>query len=255
MSPSPNKEALLQYCLYLADNSLILGHRLSEWCGHGPILEEDIALANISLDLIGQSRLFYSYAAEVEGLNKSEDDYAYFRDARQFRNALLCEIPNGHFGTSILRQLLFSQYACLLFEKLSQSTDTKLAAIASKSLKECLYHLRHSSEWTIRLGCGTEESHSKMLEAIEAVWRYHKDLFADDHFEKEMKSSGIAPLSSSLYNEWVEKIKIVFDLASLAFPDQTFNVIGGRDGKHTEHLGYILADMQFVQRAYPGGEW
>lgn len=255
MSQSQNKASIIQYCLYHADNALILGHRISEWCGRGPILEEDIALANIALDLIGQSRLFYTYVAELEAAGKTEDDYAYFRDARQFRNALLCEIPNGHFGTTILRQFLYAQYTTLLFDKLSQSNDQSLSAIASKSLKECLYHLRHSSEWMIRLGTGTQESNSKMNEALDSVWRYHYDLFKDDIHEKILAENGIIPLSSSLYDQWIKNVKSIFEKSDLSIPETSYSVTGGREGNHTEYLGYILADMQYLQRAYPGGEW
>lgn len=252
---------LIDYSLHLADNSLILGQRNSEWCGHGPVLEQDIAITNISLDLIGQARNFYQYAASLinQLTNKpinpvTEDSLAYLRKEREFKNCLLVEQPNGDWAQTILRQFFFSQYQYLLFEQLQNSNDEQLAAIAEKSLKEVTYHLRWSSEWVIRLGDGTEESHKRMLKAIDELWRYTGEMFIPVAYEKQ---TGID--CNEIKNAWDEKVKMIFDEAALASPLGTggpaFMQTGGKEGKHTEHLGYILTELQYMQRAYPGCEW
>lgn len=261
------------YALHLADNSLILGQRNSEWCGHGPVLEQDIAITNISLDLIGQARNFYQYAAQlINAQDKSagpkapaplergfgggvtEDSLAYLRKEREFKNCLLVEQPNYDWAQTILRQFLFSQYQYLLFEQLENSKDEQLAAIAEKSLKEITYHLRWSSEWVIRLGDGTEESHQRMTKAIDELWRYTGEMFTPADYEK---TSGID--FNKIKEDWNQKVKIVFDEASLITPlgggGAAFMQTGGKTGKHTEHLGYILTELQYMQRAYPGCEW
>lgn len=249
-------ESLIDYILHLADNTLILAQRNSEWCGHGPILEQDIAISNISLDLIGQARNFYQYAAELinqkpeGGEVATEDSLAYLRKERQFKNMLLVEQPNGDWGQTILRQFFFSNYQYLLYKQLEQGGDKHLAAIAEKSLKEVSYHLRWSSEWVIRLGDGTEESHQRMLNAVEELWRYTGEFFIAADYEK---NAGIDP--SLLKEPWLKKVKETFDEATLPVPDKTFMQQGGKQGKHTEHLGYILAELQYMQRAYPGAEW
>jgi ring-1,2-phenylacetyl-CoA epoxidase subunit PaaC len=241
---------LIEYTLHLADNSLILGQRNSEWCGHGPVLEQDIAITNISLDLIGQARNFYQYAATLIGNGATEDSLAYLRKEREYKNCLLVEQSNGDWAQTILRQYLFSQYQYLLFQQLQKNKDEQIAAIAAKSLKEVAYHLRWSREWVIRLGDGTDESHQRMLKAVDELWRYTGEMFVPADYEK---ISGIDFVS--LKNEWLNKINEIFTEAALPVPDKTFMQTGGKEGKHTEHLGYILTELQFMQRTYPGCEW
>lgn len=254
------------YILHLADTTLILSQRNAEWCGHGPVLEQDIALTNISLDLLGQARNFYQYAAKLinghtelsnsktlpaEGLGEagaSEDSLAYLRKEREFKNLLLVEQPNGDWGQTILRQYLFSQFQYLLFEQLQQGNDEHLAAIAAKSIKEAAYHVRWSSEWVIRLGDGTEESHQRMEKAIDELWRYTGEMFMPTEYETIVDVA-------SLKNDWEEKVSGVFEEATLAVPENVFMQSGGKEGKHTENLGYILTDLQYMQRTYPGAEW
>ncbi len=242
--------ALIDYTLHLADNALILGQRNSEWCGHGPILEQDIAITNISLDLIGQARSFYQYAAQLKADGSTEDSLAYLRTEREFKNCLLVEQPNGDWAQTMLRQFLFSNFQFHLYQYLLDSQDKTIAAIAEKSLKEVKYHLRWSSEWVIRLGDGTEESHSRMLTAIDEIWRYTGELFIPATYEQE---SGIDV--ASLKNDWHDKVKAVFEDATLMVPENIYMQTGGKKGTHTEHLGYILSDLQYMQRAYPGSEW
>lgn len=246
---------LIDYTLHLADNSLILGQRNSEWCGHGPVLEQDIAITNISLDLIGQARSFYQYAAKLIGNGATEDSLSYLRKEREFKNCLLVEQSNGDWGQSILRQFLFSQYQYLLFQQLQQSNDDQLAAIAAKSLKEVTYHLRWSSEWVIRLGDGTEQSHKRMLKAIDELWRYTGEMFLVAGYEYPVIDNGTGVDVDGLKEPWMNKVKEIFDEATLAVPEKVFMQTGGKVGRHTEHLGYILADLQYMQRAYPGCEW
>lgn len=240
---------LTDYLLHLADTTLVLSHRNSEWCGHGPILEQDIALTNISLDLLGQSRLFYQYTAEKIG-NTDEDKLAYLRTEREFKNLLLVEQPNGDWGQTILRQFLFSQFQQLLFQHLQQHQDEQIAAIATKSLKETNYHVRWSSEWVIRLGDGTDESKQRMLHAIDELWRYTGEMFMPADYETVAKVD-----FNTLQQHWHEKVSAVFAEAGLAVPEKTFMQKGGKTGTHTEHLGYILSDLQYMQRAYPNSEW
>ena len=247
--------SLIDYTLHLADNSLILGQRNSQWCGHGPVLEQDIAITNISLDLIGQARNFYQYAATLIGGNATEDSLAYLRKEREFKNCLLVEQPNGDWAQTILRQFFFSQYQYLLFEQLQHSKDEQLAAVAEKSLKEITYHLRWSSEWVIRLGDGTEESHQRMVKAIDELWRYTGELFEPVGYESQSVTDGSGVDVSKLKMHWTNQVKEVFSEATLAVPEKTFIQSGGKEGKHTEHLGYILAELQYMQRAYPGCEW
>ncbi|MBL0183726.1 MAG: phenylacetate-CoA oxygenase subunit PaaC [Chitinophagaceae bacterium] len=249
------------YILHLADTTLILSQRNSEWCGHGPVLEQDIAITNISLDLLGQSRNFYQYAAQLindsnrVGGEVTEDKLAYLRKEREFKNLLLVEQQNGDWGQTILRQYLFSQYQYLLFEKLQQSSDEQLAAIAAKSLKETKYHVRWSSEWVIRLGDGTEESHSRMQQAITELWPYTGEMFEPADYEIAF---GIDLLS--IKNSWDEKVKNIFDEAMLPIPPlggggAVFMQSGGKEGRHTEQLGYIITELQYMQRTYPDSEW
>ncbi|MFN5912675.1 MAG: 1,2-phenylacetyl-CoA epoxidase subunit PaaC [Bacteroidota bacterium] len=239
----------------LGDDSLILGQRLAEWCGHGPILEEDIAMTNISLDLIGQATVLLKYAGELEGSGRDEDKLAFLRNERDFRNVLLVEQPNVDFGMTMLRQFLFDAYRKPLFELMQQSTDPHLAAIAEKSLKETRYHLKHSSEWVIRLGDGTEESHRRIQEALDTLWRYTDELFYSDELQKEMEKCGIAPAMVAVRDAWSNSVNEVMAEATLILPTNNWKFDGGRRGLHSEHMGYILADMQFMQRAYPNMEW
>jgi ring-1,2-phenylacetyl-CoA epoxidase subunit PaaC len=250
---------LIDYTLHLADTTLILAQRNAEWCGHGPVLEQDIAITNISLDLLGQSRNFYQYAANLINqstnklINESEDSLAYLRKEREFKNLLLVEQPNGDWGQTILRQYLFSQYQYLFFEKLQHSKDEQLAAIAAKALKEIKYHLRWSSEWVIRLGDGTEESKTRMLKAIEELWRYTGEMFVSTKYEVQAEDYGVD--CSLLKDEWLQKVQLVFDEATLPLPAKAFMQTGGKEGIHTENLGYILTELQYLQRTYPNSVW
>ena len=262
-----NNDFLVEYTLHLADDALILGHRNSEWCAHGPVLEQDIAITNISLDLIGQARNFYQYAAKVindssasfsfaaDGTEVTEDMLAYLRDVREFKNCLLVEQPNGDWAKTILRQCLFSSYQFYLYDRLRNSNDETLAAIAEKSLKEVTYHLRWSSEWVIRLGDGTSESHERMLNAINELWMYTGELFDPASYESQAVSRRTGIDIALVKTGWEQKVKEIFLEATLPWPDAVFQQMGGKEGKHTEHLGYILAELQFMQRAYPGSEW
>ncbi|MBS1915042.1 MAG: phenylacetate-CoA oxygenase subunit PaaC [Bacteroidetes bacterium] len=267
--------ALIDYTLHLADNALILGHRNSEWTGHGPILEQDIAISNIALDLIGQARNFYQYAARLindstlqgakapspggEGVGgeATEDTLAYLRDVKDFKNCLLVEQTNGDWAKTILRQFFFSAYQFYLYQHLQHSKDETLAAIAEKSLKEVTYHLRWSSEWVVRLGDGTEESNSRIKKAVDDLWVYTDELFEAASFELLATNEGIAVDLSLIKNNWLKKITDIFDEATLRFPSREGQAVrwNGKDGKHSEHLGYILAEMQFLQRAYPNNYW
>ncbi|MER3498685.1 MAG: phenylacetate-CoA oxygenase subunit PaaI [Chitinophagaceae bacterium] len=249
------KENLINYTLHLADNALILGHRNSEWCGHGPVLEQDIAITNISLDLIGQARYFYQYAAQLKADGSTEDSLAYLRDNREFKNCLLVEQPNGDWAKTILRQFLFSAYQFFLYEELRSCKDKQLAAIAEKSLKEVNYHLRWSSEWVVRLGDGTAESRKRLMNAIDELWMYLGELFQPAVYETELLKEGKAADLSKINPKWEQKVKEVLEEATLPVPEAVFQQTGGKDGRHTEYLGYILAEMQFLQRAYPGCEW
>lgn len=260
------KQPLINYILHLADNALILAQQNSAWCGHGPILEQDIAITNISLDLLGQARNFYQYAAQLinnfkaspEGAGMgmaTEDTLAYLRDNRDFKNCLLVEQKNGDWAKTILRQFFFSNYQFALYEKLQHSKDEQLAAIAAKALKEVIYHLQWSSEWVIRLGDGTAESNRRINNAIEELWFYVDELFINADFEIELLGENIAVDVSSLKDSWLEKTKEIFSEANLQVPENVFIQKGGKQGMHTEELGYILAEMQFLQRAYPDSVW
>ena len=246
------KQLKEDYIIHLADTTLILAQRNAEWCGHGPILEQDIALTNISLDLLGQARNFYQYAAVMMGEGVTEDSLAYLRTEREFKNLLLVEQPNGHWGQTILRQFLFSAYQYLLYQHLQKSEDEQLAAITEKSIKETTYHLRWSSEWVIRLGDGTEESNRRMKEAIDELWMYTGELFEPAAYESaEVTGFHLSKLKEA----WNAKISAVFDEATLAVPKNTYMQTGGKNGAHTEQLGYILTELQYLQRTYPNAEW
>ncbi|MGP8214084.1 MAG: 1,2-phenylacetyl-CoA epoxidase subunit PaaC [Bacteroidia bacterium] len=248
-------KALFDYVLWQGDNSLILGHRLSEWCGHGPILEEDIALTNISLDLIGLSRLYLTYAGELEGKGRTEDDLAYLRDVMDYKNSLLAEQTNGDFANTVMRQFLFTAFNYHLQNALLGSTNEKLRSIAEKAIKETTYHLRHCSDWVIRLGDGTEESHKRMQNAIDNLWMFTDDLFETSESDKLLVAEKIVPGMAGIRKQWDATIKQVLDEATIKIPKPSFMMKGGRKGIHTEHLGYILAELQYLQRAYPGAKW
>ncbi|MEJ6617522.1 MAG: phenylacetate-CoA oxygenase subunit PaaC [Crocinitomicaceae bacterium] len=247
--------SLFEYLLRIGDDSLILGHRLSEWCGHGPILEVDIAMTNIALDFVGQTTTILELAGEVEGKGRSNDELAFLRFDKDYRNLLLVEQPNTDFGFTMMRQFLFDAYRKPLFEILMKSNNPRLAGIAEKSLKETKYHLRHSSEWIIRLGDGTEESHSRIQESLDTMWRYTGELFYKDAVDAELTVSGVLPDMSGLEAQWKKTVDEVFAMATLEIPESPWKFEGGRIGKHSEHLGYILAELQYMQRAYPNMEW
>lgn len=255
-APAPKAATpLFSYVIGLADTALILGHRLSEWSGRGPMLEEDISLSNMALDLIGQARALYTYAGEIEGRGRDEDRLAYLRDAHEFRNVLLVEQPNGDFAQTMVRQFLYSAFAHPLHQRLSGSADATLAAIAAKAEKEGAYHLRHAGEWVIRLGDGTEESHGRAQQALEALWPYTHELFEAAPGEEALVAAGIAVDTGTLRRDWERTVDHVLAEATLTRPEDPWQPTGGRTGRHTEHLGYLLAEMQFLQRAYPGAQW
>jgi ring-1,2-phenylacetyl-CoA epoxidase subunit PaaC len=253
--PPEVRQLLFSYVLQLADTSLILGHRLSEWCGHGPILEQDLAMANIGLDLLGETRSLYQYAAELEGQGRTEDDLAYLRSAVEYRNPLLVEQPNGDFAATIVRQFLFDNFHYPFLQALKDSPDARLAAIAEKAVKEAAYHLKWSSEWVIRLGDGTDESRRRLEKAITTLWRYADELTTPTATEKALQAAGLIPDYASLQPAMAAHVTRVFAEATLPLPTGIFGMMGGKDGRHSEHLGYILTELQYVQRAYPGLQW
>lgn len=246
---------LVLYTLRRADDALILGHRLSEWCGHAPILEEEMALSNIALDLIGQARELYSYAAKVEGRDNDEDKLAYLRDVRQYRNLLLVEQPNGDFARTMARQLFYSAFADLYWRAMMASRDATLAAIAAKSEKESAYHLRHTAEWIIRLGDGTDESHARAQAGIDNLWAFTGEMFAVDDGERGLIDAGIAVDPGSLRDRWLKTITDVVGEATLTLPQNNWMQQGGRSGRHSEHLGHLLSELQHMQRTFPGQTW
>ncbi|SLN40186.1 1,2-phenylacetyl-CoA epoxidase, subunit C [Roseivivax jejudonensis] len=240
----------------LGDATLILGHRVSEWCGHGPALEEDIALANTALDLIGHTQMWLGLAAQVEGRGRSADDLAYHRDAMHFRNPLLVEVPNGDIGRTLMRLFLFDAWHHALLERLVSSSATEIAEIAAKALKEVHYHLDRSSDLVVRLGDGSEESHARMQAALDLLWPYTGELCFGDDTDAALAEAGILPEPGDLRSAWDATVRETLAEATLAVPEGRNDVQrGGRQGRHTEHLGYLLAEMQFLQRAYPGAEW
>ncbi len=245
---------MFEYLLRLGDDRLVLGHRLSEWCGHGPILEEDIALANVALDLIGQAANFLRLAGQVEGQGRDEDALAYFRDAIEYRNVKLVELPNGDYGRTIVRQFLFDAWSVLLLERLQHSSETELAGIAAKAYKEARYHVRHSGEWVVRLGDGTEESHRRAQTALDELWPYTGELLAGDDIDRALGSIG-APDPATLAPTWREVVSDIVGRATLTLPADGYQHTGGRQGRHTEHLGHALAEMQILARSHPGAKW
>jgi ring-1,2-phenylacetyl-CoA epoxidase subunit PaaC len=268
---------LFTYTLHLADNALVLGQRNSEWTGHGPVLEQDIAITNIALDLIGQARNLYQHAASLYNnmsaeekdavafliprpwksfdREMQEDDLAFLREERQYLNVLLNELPKGDWALTILRQFFFSAFQYLQYSELQQSSDAQLAAIAEKSLKEVAYHLRWSGEWVIRLGDGTEESHRRISQALDELWTFTGELFLQAPYEQEAARAGYGADAGSFREAWTAKVERVFGEARLSVPNKTWAQSGGKEGRHTEHLGYLLAEMQYLQRTYPNATW
>ena len=246
---------LVLYVLRRADDALILGHRLSEWCGHAPMLEEDMALANMGLDLLGQARELYSYASNVEGRDNDEDKFAYLRDVRQYRNLLLLEQPNGDFARTMVRQFFYAAFADLYWRAMMESDDATLAAIAAKSEKESAYHLRHSSEWMVRLGDGTGESHARAQTAIDDLWAFTGEMFEVDGSERALIEAGIAVDPATLRLQWLKTISSVVSEATLALPKSDWMQQGGRFGRHSEHLGHLLSELQSMQRTFPEAAW
>jgi len=255
VSQSHAPPPLYRYVLRLGDLALVLGQRLSEWVGHAPALEEDLGLANTALDLVGQARLLLAYAGEIEGGGRSEDEIAFLREQGQYLNPTLAEQPNGDFGETIVRQVLLDAFQLALYERLTSSRDDRLAAIAEKAVKETRYHLRYSAGWLVRLGDGTEESHARAQRALERLWPYTVELFEADALDRQMAEQGIAPSLEEVRSAWDRHIDEVLAEATLGRPqDRPFTWFGKR-GEHSEHLGYLLAEMQYLQRAYPGARW
>lgn len=249
------KSPTQQYVLRLADTCLILAQRLGEWTGHAPILEEDMALANMALDLLGQARGLLTHASRIDGRGHDEDQLAYLRDERDFVNMTLVELPRGDFAFTVLRNLMVSTWLKLVWERLADSTDDELAAIAGKAIKEARYHQQHAADWTVRLGDGTAESAQRMKAALDTLWPYTAELFADDAIDEAAAANGIGPKASSLREPWWAEMTEVLAEAQLIPPADTPFISEAKRGRHTEHMGYILAEMQYLQRAYPGGAW
>jgi ring-1,2-phenylacetyl-CoA epoxidase subunit PaaC len=255
MSASNSSEMVKQYAIRLGDDALVLGHRLSEWCSNGPFLEEDLALTNVALDYIGRARMFYSYAAEIEGGDCTEDTIAFTRDCREFSNLLIHELPRGDFAFTMARQYLVDEFSFAFMQALLRSSDQTLAAIAGKAVKESRYHLRRSRDWMLRLGDGTELSHGRLQKAVDDLWGYTPELFELDELEQGLVDAGIAVNSAELHDVWDQAVRATLAEATISISDEGWSVRGGRQGMHTEHLGHMLSDLQFVQRAYPGLEW
>jgi ring-1,2-phenylacetyl-CoA epoxidase subunit PaaC len=250
------QKALFEYLVRLADDRLILGHRLSEWCGHGPILEEDIALANIALDYIGHAANLYEYAVEIEGEGRHRDDLVYFRNDPEYKNLKLVELPKGDFGFTIARQFLFSSYSYYLYQLLSDIEDEQIRGMVEKHFKEVKYHLRHSREWVLRLGDGTEESHSRIQDAFNDMWTYVGELFYQDEVDEFLQKKNLAADTASFKSDWKDLVTDTLEEATLDVPDwNQFMVEGSRQGLHTEHLGHLLAEMQHLRRSYPDADW
>ncbi len=245
-----------EYLLRLGDNALILSQRLSQLCGKGPALEEDMALTNVALDLLGQTRLWFSYAGELEQAGRDEDRLAFHRDAHEFRNCLLLEQPNGNYADTMMRQFYFDTWHYFLIEGLTRSSDARIAAIAEKSLKEVTYHLRRSGDLIVRLGDGTEFSHQRCQAAADALWMYSGEMFIYDELDQTMVTAGVAPDGAALRTQWLAHVQAIFMEATLTMPAaDAWMQRGGKQGRHSEHLGYLLAEMQFLQRAYPDSTW
>lgn len=246
---------LLTYTLRIGDNALILGQRLAEWCGHGPVLEQDIALSNIALDQLGQARMLMQYAAELESAGRSEDDIAFLRDGHEYHNLLLLELENGDWGKTITRQFLFDTYNYYFFTALLQSADENLRSVAQKAIKEVSYHAQWSAEWLIRLGDGTEESHRRVQESLDDLWPWTGEMFAMDEVDQQMLEAGIGVDLALIKGKWDQKVDQILELATLQKPESGWMQSGGKQGEHTEYLGFILAEMQHLPRMYPGVNW
>ena len=253
--PTDRPTDLFEYLLRLGDDRLVLGHRTSEWCGHGPILEEDIALANIALDLLGHASMFLRLAGQVEGQGRDEDALAYWRDERGFRNLQMLELPRGDFAFTIMRAFLFSAYSHFLLERLSSSSSSELAAIAAKAAKETRYHVRHAAEWVVRLGDGTEESHNRAQAALDELWPWTGEFFQADEVDRELASTGAGVDLEVVRTSWETLAHEQLARATLKVPEGPMRMTGGRKGRHTEHLGHMLAEMQIVARSHPGAKW
>jgi ring-1,2-phenylacetyl-CoA epoxidase subunit PaaC len=249
------KTDLFEYLLRLGDDRLVLGHRLSEWCGHAPILEEDIALANIALDLVGQATLLLDLSARAENAGRDADGLAFLRDAIDYHNVHLVELPNGDFAFTIARQFFFSTFALLQAEALQRSTNNDVAGIAAKMFKESRYHVRHSGEWMLKLGGGTDESHRRLQDAVTELWRYTGELFLADDVERRLVAERVGVDSASLEPAWREQVGQILPRAGITPPEVKWMQRGGREGRHTEHLGHMLAEMQVLQRQHPGASW
>jgi ring-1,2-phenylacetyl-CoA epoxidase subunit PaaC len=243
------------YTIRLADDALILGQRLSEWCGHGPVLEEDIALANIALDYVGQATNLYKHASQLDGLKRDEDALALTRMESEYNNLLMLELPNGDYAFTIARQYYYTSFYLLFLDKLKSSSDTFLGGFAEKSIKELRYHVQHASDWIRRMGDGTAESHRRIQEAVNQLWPYVGEMFLMDSLEMELAKTGYAVDRSVMVDEWKRQCSALFEEATLSLPTEAWHHKGGRDGRHTEHMGYLLAEMQYLQRAYPGAKW
>ena len=245
----------LEYVLRLGDSSIIIGHRLSQLCGHGPMLEEDIATTNIALDFIGLGTNLLDYAADLQGHDATADTLAFMRGERHYKNLLITELPNGDFAFTTVRQFLFDVFQLYLYEGLSHSTDERLRNIALKSYKEIQYHVRHTAAWMLRLGDGTAESHERMQTALNELWAYTREFFAADAIDAELLANGIAPDLSAVHAQWLTHVTAIITQATLNVPISTFAHTGSREGKHSEHLGFLLAEMQYLPRMYPDAKW
>lgn len=254
-SISIRRDPAVQYLLRLGDTCLILGQRLAEWCGHGPILEEDIALSNMALDLVGQARALLTRAGQVEGLGRDEDQLAFLRDERDYVNPTLVELPRGDFAFTMVRNTMVSTLLKLIWERLADSSDAELAAIAGKALKEARYHQQHAADWVVRLGDGTAESRRRTETALAALWRYTPELFAADAVDEAAHASGLGPRWADVRDAWTAEMADILAAASLPVPQATAFVSTGRQGVHSEHMGFILTEMQYLQRSFPGGAW
>lgn len=250
-----NRTPAVQYLLRIGDTCLILAQRLGEWCGHAPVLEEDIAMANIALDLVGQARALLTHAGQLEGLAHDEDQLAFLRNERDYLNLTLVELPRGDFAFSVLRNAMVATWLKLLWERLATSSDAELAAIAGKALKEARYHQQHSGDWVVRLGDGTAESRRRMQAALDTAWRYVPELFDTDAADRDASASGLGPLWSELEAPWHEEMQSILGEATLTLPAASTFRSEGKRGRHSEHMGFILTDMQYLQRAFPGGVW